>query len=41
MVMVIFDFVNFFVNERKRKVVYKGIVIYLNFKVDVFGNFFC
>lgn len=41
MVMAIFDFVNLFVNERKRKAVYKGIVTYSNFKADVFGNFLC
>lgn len=42
MVMAIFDFVNLFVNEKKkRKAVYKGIVTYSNFKADVFGNFLC
>lgn len=41
MVMAIFDFVNLFVNERKRKAVYKGKLTYSNFKADVFGNFLC
>lgn len=41
MVMAIFDFVNLFVNEKKRKAVYKGIVTYSNFKAGVFGNFLC
>lgn len=35
MVMAIFDFVNLFVNERKRKDVYEGIVTYSNFKADI------